>query len=208
MKTLQSVSPYRVTYRVWDTIEDYVVFETKDKEELFAIYRSSFTARKFFESKSNYWFPNDWDIVYRYIIKTEFGDEIPYDDLAKEFSHYRCWWRDNLPEYTGPDVRYKQGNPNKIKRGYGYWGYWWDENPPTHYEFPYIVYGMHRQIQTQNEKRQNACAVADYGAEVVRGARRSRNLPDAHDDPMNSTQDMLKSWKHHSKRRKQWKMKE
>lgn len=67
--------------------------------------------------------------------------------------------------------------------------------------------GYHRIIGTTNEKRQTAGHMDEYGQSIVRGRRRPRLLPDNWDDRGISLSRSETSWKHHSKRRKQWKPK-
>lgn len=69
------------------------------------------------------------------------------------------------------------------------------------------VMGYFRRPDTLSERRANAGIVADYGESFVRGKRRGGNLPSAWDDLTCGYHDKRKSWKHHSKRRKQWKPK-
>ena len=67
--------------------------------------------------------------------------------------------------------------------------------------------GYHRCIGTSNEKRQTEGHMEEYGQNIVRGRRRPRVLPDNRDDRGISLSSTETSWKHHSKRRKQWKPK-
>ena len=67
------------------------------------------------------------------------------------------------------------------------------------------IRGYHRGPQTTNEKRQNCAHVDEYGEGLVRGRRRC--LPSNWVDRQVSIRGAEDSWKHHSKRRKQWKLK-
>lgn len=67
--------------------------------------------------------------------------------------------------------------------------------------------GYHRCIGTSNEKRQTEGHMDEYGQNIVRGRRRSRVLPDYWVDRAISLARAETSWKHHSKRQKQWKPK-
>lgn len=63
------------------------------------------------------------------------------------------------------------------------------------------VYGSYRRISTFPERRDTEAHCAEYGNEIVRGARRSRNIPDAWDDLYWNQQ---KCWKEQRKTNKQW----
>lgn len=63
---------------------------------------------------------------------------------------------------------------------------------------------LFRHVRTQNERRQTHNHFAEWG-EYDRMARASRKkLPTYYDDTTVSARKGQKSWKHHSKRRKQW----
>lgn len=60
-----------------------------------------------------------------------------------------------------------------------------------------------RNVQTQNERRQNDSHMLDYGRGIVRATR--RYLPDMWwDEPRCGAYNTRKSWKHNSKRPHQW----
>lgn len=67
--------------------------------------------------------------------------------------------------------------------------------------------GYYRSTKTQQERRVNDGHMNEYGTEMVRGKRRDRYLPNSWDDIQSSLGRAEMSWKHHSKRRKQWKAK-
>ena len=64
----------------------------------------------------------------------------------------------------------------------------------------------HRRLQTNNERRQSFLTTdeTDYGIRI-RGRRQGRTLPNSWDDYVISEWYSRKSWKHNSKRKKQWK---
>ncbi len=59
-----------------------------------------------------------------------------------------------------------------------------------------------RTVNTKNEQTQNTAHVEEYGQEIVRGRR--RNLVSSWDDISSGYWGCRRSWKHNSKRRKQW----
>lgn len=62
-----------------------------------------------------------------------------------------------------------------------------------------------RPIHTRPEMRWNEAHCRDIDPEIVRGRRRKRLLPDSYDDLPCSMWKTDRSWKHNSKRPKQWK---
>lgn len=110
-------------------------------------------------------------------------------------------------DYVDSLRKIKKGSADKIKyifgavhSNYGVWGDGWSNNL-TH----------HHKCRTTNEKRWNEAHDDEYGAEYgvwTRKSRTGRNLPSLWEDPGNASWNTRKSWKHNSKRRKQWKVKD
>jgi hypothetical protein len=205
MKTLKTIEPYAVKYRIWDTVDYGIVYETSDVVELSYVYYESYMARKVPNYSYGFLDARYYQeiSVPRYEVFTEFGEPV---DIVPRYRNWRYKERYEKPL----DVVYTKKNPNKIKKGYFDNGerYGWRRshiNPWHHY--PYISMGYFRAVKTQNERRQNAAIIADYGDNVVRGRRRSKQLPSAWDDIPVHSWDLVKSWKHNSKRRHQWKVK-
>jgi hypothetical protein len=67
-----------------------------------------------------------------------------------------------------------------------------------------LVYGYYRVPQTRNEMAQNAGHEDEYGEWMVRGRRRGKNLPNSYSDRPRAIREAENSWKHHSRRKKQW----
>lgn len=63
---------------------------------------------------------------------------------------------------------------------------------------------LYRHVRTQNERRQTHNHILEWGEydRMMRSAR--KKLPTYYDDTVVSARKGQKSWKHHSKRRKQW----
>lgn len=197
--------PFQMLYRVWDDKLKSFAFETDDRKELYTVFQKEYRFVRHFKNIS-FW-DSPYDIGPRYSIFNQYGEEVSFDDLRAEFYEYKP--RNRRVKSDAPDVRYQKGNPNKIKRGYYEWSRYWraDYNPKADwYEAPF-KFGWFRPVRTRNETRQNAAHEQDIGPEIIRGRRRGRNLPSSWDDLPNSKQKSSKSWKHHSKRRKQWKAK-
>ena len=209
-------SPFPYNYKVWDVLNRDYIYVTQNRREVYEVFLTDYKDWVYREepvwrSRRYYWdsaAPKTRLVEdYRaYQIHDHFGVDIT-DIVLEEFREPRRYssWRDYIVEDSEPDVRYKKGNPNKIKRGYGEHSYWQEND---YYEFPFITYGYHRSFNTMPERRRNAADCDDYGHEIVRGKRRGRNLPDPWDDYPNSACYEQKSWKRHSKRRHQWKVKD
>lgn len=101
-------------------------------------------------------------------------------------------------ELTDRNLCKCKGDGKKIKKG-------WstiktvDNDGETRYD---IVANSFRSVNTKNEQTANSAHMDEYGQEMVRGKR--RKLPTAWDDVQSSYWGCRRSWKHHSKRRKQW----
>lgn len=216
--------PFAYTYKVYDKYDGVCIFQSTDVGEAYDVLHehrhetvlvSVYT--NFFHSYKHGMVQKSWENrVPRYELLDHFGNEVPRekyrDAYEKRFPRYRHnWWKkyEEVPR-NAVTVCSTKKNPNKIKRGY-YYAYSWDDYNWGNYHKDYVVGGYHRTFSTTPERRRNAADVDDYGEEygqnIVRGRRRGHNLPDAYDDYPNSVNDTIKSWKHHSKRKKQWKAK-
>lgn len=207
-------SPFPYNFKVWDVLHCRYVFVTQNKSEVYEVFVTDYNnwvvrEETIWRSRRYYYdsalpktrFVNDYRA---YQIHDHFGSDIT-QNILDEYHNPRRYksWHDTCHDSTEPDIRYKKGNPNKIKRGYGTYNYW-DSHEG---EFPYKTYCYHRILRTMPERRRNAADCDDYGHEIVRGKRRGRNLPDPWDDHENSATHEQKCWKRHSKRRHQWKPK-
>jgi len=212
--TTVSTAPFLYNYKIWDTKENEYVYTCTHRKDVYRIHILFFNewvykevsvwhSRRFYYDTAAPKTRLERDYR-RYTILNHFGKEVPFNDLHEVYrTPYQCDGGDDGTSHKKPDVRYKQGNPNKIKRGY-HNGHWWDEEDHQ-YEYEFVTGGWYRSFNTMQERRRNAADVADWGAEIVRGRRRGRNLPDAWDDYQNATCHSVNSWKTHSKRRHQWK---
>lgn len=95
----------------------------------------------------------------------------------------------------------KKGNPNKIKPSYTFEADWSDYSQEMTYVNARI--GYFQRITTYQIHRLVANVLKEEGEPEFRG--KVRNTPNSWDDKSNGIYDTYKSWKHNSKRRKQWK---
>lgn len=218
--TTVPTAPFLYNYKIWDTVNCEFVYTCTHRKDVYRTHTTFFNEWVYKEVSVWRWrYSSFYDSAApttrkerdyrRYTIIDHFGEEIPFTVLHEAYGERNSRWRRRIDggvyNDKKPDVRYKAGNPNKIKRGYSNCR-WWDEDNKL-YETDFITGGWYRIFHTMPERRRNAADVAEYGPEIVRGRRRGRNLPDPWDDRCNATCRSLNSWKTHSKRRKQWKPK-
>lgn len=94
---------------------------------------------------------------------------------------------------------------NKLKLQYHNTDCWYSSwTNDFYYSCPAAYY--FRPIRTTNERRAYFLTEDERDAGVkLRASRSIASLPDSWEDIYPSTHDVKKSWKHNSKRRKQWK---
>lgn len=144
----------------------------------------------------------------KFVILTDLGDVVSDEEIDEARKLNRVWksgrWGPEWKEYCYQrDSRLvcSRGSPKKIKqtyrkfyKGFGRWGH----------DFSRVIWSYYRHPRTHGEIKQ-ACAHADeYGEQIVRAKRRYNNVPDAWDEYRSDVCRTEKSWKHNSKRRKQW----
>lgn len=145
----------------------------------------------------------------KYVILTEFGDVVSEAEIKsarrQKYVYKPARWGnlDWEQECYNRDSRlvYKKGSNRKIKAtyrkvlgGFGVWG--------RHFGFE--VGGYYRPVRSHSEMKYACAHAQEYGDEMVRAKRRYKNLPNSYDDYKSDVWDTQKSWKHNSKRRKQW----
>lgn len=144
----------------------------------------------------------------KYVILNDLGDIVTAEDVDECCRYNRVWksgrWSDDWKQRDfeeGSRLVYVKGSSKKIKPAYHkvYGGHWY-----WGHTFRNKIWSYYRHPRTHGEKKQ-ACAHADeYGDQIVRAARRYNNVPDAWDEYRSDVYATEKSWKHNSKRRKQW----
>lgn len=143
-----------------------------------------------------------------FCIRDQFGNVIPPSVIKaagneynyKSYSYYTpCWMKRQRIE---ANLVKKKGDGNKIKSD---WGFIEDYN--HHNEVRYCN-RVRKRPHTQSERRANAGCVKEHGEGMVRGKRRYMNIPNSWDFYDGGFYDTMPSWKHNSRRRKQWKPKE
>jgi len=149
----------------------------------------------------------------KFMILDKFGEVVPKEvvfsaHIEKYFAVRREKLRIAMEERTALyDKRLtlrvkRKGSANKIKHSYSV--------VKTKYAYGsdrimMRLIGYTRNVATLNEKKQNEAHCLEYGEVMVRARR--RNLPDSWSDIRISGRNCDTSWKHNSKRRKQWKAK-
>jgi hypothetical protein len=225
MKTIPT-QPFKHNYKVVDTIANEILLESHDIEEIYHVYDH-------FVHRLSYWFFFDlasdrvdypthdighdlgfkYKVHHQFLIMNHFWEPISkemvlelHDRYSKQTQRYRRWMRHRNDFRSTIVIRYKKNDPNKIKPGHNY-AYDWENDDWTR-QGDFVIGGCHRSFSHHmSERRQNAAHCDEYGPQIVRGRRRGRNLPDPWDDYPNTSWDTGKSWKHNSRRQRQWKVK-
>lgn len=143
-----------------------------------------------------------------WVITDEFGDEVP---VGKDYWRTDEWIKRHNARQTHREISWAKydefkktlwgtkTNPRNIKpdcRTYP------DVNYSGESCYTNFARWYYRHPKTQRERRLLDGIINEYGEELVRGVR--RNLPTNWDDRQRSLGKTEKSWKHNSKRKKQW----
>lgn len=215
------VEPYKHTYRVFNKIQkkyelynvdivDAVAYVYKKHKETNVGWRCpvvSETFRKEPDIVDNQlsWLPRKHitDVIPspKYVITNEVADIVSLREVQDIYwIHLR-----KIRSYEFSDFHnerlYRDQKRKKIKKAYKF--------IPYNYGIGIISYksavcGYHRSVKTQNEIRKACADITDYGFEYVRAKRNHKNIPNSWDDINNNIYSTKKSWKHNSKRQKQW----
>ncbi len=144
----------------------------------------------------------------RYVIVNEAYVSVTIEDVfaANQANSKPYRYRFRGPDFGKNLVKVKN-DFKKIKNSYRtYARTWrsWHYTPDSEFYYSNAETRYYRHPQTQREAR-IACGHADeYGLRAVRPKRNHTNLPDTYDDLQSCVYNTRKSWKHNSKRRKQW----
>jgi len=209
MKKTYKTEPPKLNYKIWDCVDKQYILRSKKLEEIIN------AVKKLNDRYRGTWFEE----LPRYIVLDHWDDEIDCTARLPKRSRYGySLYGGNRPYYeyetydeyveSNPDVRCRKKNVNKIKGGYNTADWEVREANPYSANSDYIIGGCYRRMSTFPEARRNVGDCADYGIQTVRGRRRKGNVPSAYDDIPNASYDHAKSWKKHSKRRHQYKLKE
>lgn len=142
------------------------------------------------------------------IIEVESNRILKIDELQNNANFYykKYYFRYDDKKYDTirKNLNINKINVRKIKRKYSsklkYWNHSFDFSYEIGSEFSY-----YSKIRTLSETRNNYGIFDDYKNEFPNLVRPKRkNLPSAWDDKPNGIFSLYKSWKHNSKRRKQW----
>jgi hypothetical protein len=158
-------------------------------------------------------YPKRWTEIEKYpapdwVIVDDLGNLAPSSVISEALPRrwkYRDWAARDAERDLMEERRLKfRGDGLKIKLvyavGHKVYTYRWGGSG-----YRENIRGYHRYIHTFRDHRVNCGHIEEYGEELVRGRRRC--LPTTYDDRPNGSYKVELSWKHHSKRRKQWKPK-
>ena len=210
------VPPYKHTFRVFNKVlkEFSEVFEDLISAVEYAV-RHTIGSRRmtwwWVEKKISYVIHTE-GYTYYYgrdippalnVIVNDLGDPVTKEEVRDSLVGYKSKTSEDRRKYTNEVSKRMlriSGSSNKIKQSCEHvpW-YWRDE-----LSYSNKVLGSHARPGTLREKKDTEGHIDEYGAEMVRGARRPKQLRDTYDDKPISMWAVQNSWKHHSKRRKQW----
>jgi len=138
------------------------------------------------------------------VIVNDLGEVVTKEEVRDAFTYTpSAGYRGSRRKYDN-DVKARllriKGAPDKIKQSC--------EHVPYHsnYGDGYTskVIGSYCHPGSMKEKRDTEGHINEYGPKMVRGRRKPIHLRDSYDDKPISVWKTINSWKHHSKRRKQW----
>lgn len=221
MKKMWEVESFRYAYLMLNriTMETYGPF--KDLEDTVAYIKKYIGVDRFIIDSSRsklstiiidgqYYYNNQYHYNNSYfgpvrywhlaIICKETGELVDWKTLSKLFA------RRKRGDKTCTDVNLilRKNNIKKIKQTYRS-GYHYYPFINKGYYIPGIILSSFRKIKTKSERSKNASILKEYRNEYLNLIRSKRaNLPNSYDDIHLGVYDQYKSWKHNSKRRKQW----
>lgn len=227
MKEVKNVSPFAFAYTVFNKTEREIYGVFSCLEDAVEFINARFEHHPYGRDSISYTYEREPDykhLTYSFdrfkrgyiteyysaspwLIYTESG--IIQEDAVKDAKrririanyHGNKGWETRLEQYAMHDKRMVivKGSGDKIKSNSERLA----DTKAEDTEYSRRVWGYFRTPKTAQERRKNVGHIDEYGESFVRGRR--RNLPDAWDDIANSRMDTERSWKHHSKRKKQWK---
>lgn len=215
----KEVPPFNYTYGVFDKKARKKCASFNTIAEAMEFVCKKVGAKSFNNETSSYVYHEEYDwllsmTTYRkvvpsnWIILDYFHNIIPKDTITAILRHtsrrdYYANQMRRMDEWSSKFRRFhrtKKSN-KKIKTSCATVPLWADySNEFSYHNFARGNVGP----KTQKERRQTYGHIDEYGESIVRGARRPYHLPDSYDDRADSLCNSEKSWKHHSKRRKQW----
>lgn len=218
MKKMIDVGPYKFTYRLYNnkTNERYLGFASISDAISFAGKISNIKIYKrnvchFFNENKKQKKLSVYELAIRILkrenttdvwsITNNLGDVVSLDEIANNAPSYK-YKPFNWSSDKGEQLVQKNDNVDKIKSSYAttkhnsHFGSWYSND---------VRYGD--RLNTHSEIGKNSLDNEEYSEyHVVRGKR--NHLPTKWDDDRVSAYKSEKSWKHHSKRGKQWKIKD
>ena len=161
------------------------------------------------DPKPAYWYAPYNNLIKEYVhvpgiyVTDELGDIVKDIWKLQARKPYKSSWklRRMRRERVEKTLKRYKNNVNKIKAVYGYhegFSQWSDE-----IEYMPDMSTYHRSIRTHSAAKKLSGFIKEEGEPEPRG--RQLNLPDSWDDIGCCVWHQTKSWKHNSKRKKQWK---
>lgn len=214
------VKPFVETYKVYDKINQCILIESESIFELYTFImerspyirygyeRISYTLKEetpvFYDYRIRAWVKYD---APKYVIVDRYNVPVPKEVIHDALYANRKAPRTKHKENFCKNLIKRKKSAAKIKHSYRtvpymQWRHGLDK-PYICYTFPELSY--FRKPSTMKEMRKACADIEEYGQNIVRAKRNHKNLPNSYDDIYCNIHDTKKSWKHNSKRRKQWK---
>src|SRR5690606_2359359 len=99
---------------------------------------------------------------------------------------------------------YTRKNLKKIKPAYRKYKEYYYTYGRHYYHYNNICGRSYRKVKTFSEAKATCGHQVDYGEDIVRAKRGYKTIPNSWDDISTGIYKKQYSWKHNSKRRKQW----
>lgn len=219
----KEVPPYTNTFRVFNKSDRKVHVEFVDLNDAVDFVYGKVKIRYYNYERISFTLKDESDFVYApysyyskvktvytakaspWVILTDLGDIVSKEEINEarrsiyKYRDYHSRW--DRYELNRKRLNDKKGSGLKIKGSYKT-----VEDVDRHGDVSYtnLVRSYGRRPNTTQEKRMSEAHMDEYGENIVRGGRRPHSLPCSWSDYPVSAWGTEKSWKHNSKRRKQW----
>ncbi len=219
-----NVDPYIEIYKVIDKRTNDIVVESTSIYDLYLFIMSETSTFPYGRNRISYTLKKEADTLHfrgsfsnreyikyppaNYVIVDHYRNAIGEERIREErIANYVNKRKPEKLDYGKYLVRVAD-DTRKIKSTYRTYKYVWHS---AYYNEARVYYslaeqrGYYRRPRTMSERKAACGHIDEYGEVLVRAKRNHKNLPNSYDDLPSDIYGTMKSWKHNSKRRKQWK---
>lgn len=221
MKDLINIDPFELSYRVFNKANNDIEYQCTSLYETFEYAKAHYTPKNYNIPLLSFTLKREQPIVIKHynkplisifpppeiVIQTNFGDIVSNDEIRNEIkrnrkiSKYDFWKERNERDYN---LLYTRKNRKKLKAAYRKYKYLYYSYGLYHYRYSNVSGNSFRKIKTFSEARETCGHQSDYGENIIRAKRGYKTIPSSWDDVSSGLWKKQYSWKHNSKRRKQW----